>query len=149
LGGTFWRLRIPNSTEFDGARITQETIPFSDARIVMRDSVPPLPPDTTGVSDAPPISRHRNALFQNDPNPFNPSTIIRFALERETQVTLAVYDVAGRRVSMLLDGVLEAGEHRALWDGRDGRGRSLPSGVYLYRLRAGLYTETRKMTLVR
>jgi hypothetical protein len=115
----------------------------------MRDSVPPLPPDSTGTSDAPPASRHRNALFQNDPNPFNPMTVIRFSLESRTHVSLAVYDVAGRRVSTLLDGIVEAGDQRALWDGRDGRGRSLPSGVYLYRLRAGAFTETRKMTLVR
>lgn len=150
LGGTFWRPKMPMSNVFDGARVTIETVPFSDARIVMRDSVPDLPPDTTGVSDAPPAAGHRNVLEQNDPNPFNPTTEIAFEVAADADADLAVYDVAGRRVRSLFAGRVAAGvRHRALWDGRDERGAALASGVYFYRLRTPVFTSTRKMVLVR
>jgi hypothetical protein len=148
LGGNFWRLRIPGSMIFDGGPTTAETIPVSDARIVMRDSIPPLPRDST-VSDAPPAAGTRNALFQNDPNPFNPTTVVEFSLERSEHVSLMIFDVAGRRVTTLVDAVMPAGPQRALWDGRDARGRILPSGVYFYRLRTPTFAQTRKMTLLR
>ena len=69
------------------------------------------------------------ALEGNYPNPFNPSTTIRFGLPESAQVRLAVYDVLGRQVRVLLDGVREAGTHEVVFDASD-----LPSGTYLYRL---------------
>ena len=90
-----------------------------------------------------------NALHQNYPNPFNPSTTIRFNLESGGHALLAVYDVAGRLVRMLIDDVAEAGPHDVTWDGKDNAGRGIASGVYFYRLQAGEFTETRKMVLLR
>ncbi len=89
------------------------------------------------------------ALRQNTPNPFNPTTTIAFDLARRGHVVLRVYDVSGRVVRTLVDGVQDAGTHRATWDGRDDRGARVASGVYLYRLQAGSVTRTRKMVMMK
>jgi len=68
------------------------------------------------------------------PNPFNPVTMLRFALDAERRVELAVHDARGRRLRRLAAGTWPAGEHALVWDGRDERGRELPSGVYFARL---------------
>lgn len=86
-------------------------------------------------------------LQQNVPNPFNPSTRIAFAFAQTGPVRLAVYDVRGRRVRTLIEGVLEAGEHHVDWDGRDRRGQRLGSGIYFYRLDADGGSQVRKMVL--
>ena len=88
-------------------------------------------------------------LGQNYPNPFNPTTTIRFALAERADVRLAVYDVAGREVALLVSDRMEAGSYEVAWEGRDGSGRALPSGLYLYRIEAGPFTETRVMALVK
>ena len=91
----------------------------------------------------------RTALHPNTPNPFNPTTTIAFDLASRTRVTLRVYDVAGRVVRTLVDGVRDAGAHRAVWDGRDDRGARVASGIYLLRLQAGAVSQTRKMVLMK
>jgi len=83
------------------------------------------------------------------PNPFNPRTTLRFELVSSASVDLRIYDLAGRHVRRLASGLHAAGEHRVLWDGCDRRGREVPSGVYLVRLRAGEWTATERLTLVR
>jgi hypothetical protein len=89
-------------------------------------------------------------LAQNTPNPFNPQTTIAFALPRPETVTLTVHDLAGRLVRTLAaDEPLTAGRHEREWWGRDDRGRPVASGVYLYRIEAGAFSETRRMTLVK
>ena len=88
-------------------------------------------------------------LTQNFPNPFNPATVIRFSLPEPGEVELAVFNILGRRVATLAEGVHEAGEHTVRWDGRDDEGNGVSSGVYLYRLKAGERSQTRKMLLVR
>ena len=89
------------------------------------------------------------ALSQNYPNPFNSQTVICFALPASGEVELAIYDLAGQRVALLVSGMREAGTYAVNWDGRDDRGQELASGVYLYRLRVGNKEETRKLALVR
>jgi hypothetical protein len=84
------------------------------------------------------------------PNPFNPLTRIRYELREASNVRLTVYNLAGRRIRVLRDGVAEpAGQHEATWDGRSDTGRAMPSGTYLYRLEVGDYTDIRSMALVR
>jgi chitinase len=83
-------------------------------------------------------------LEQNFPNPFNPSTVIRFDLATGGDVSLAVYDVLGREVAMLVRGRREAGQHQATWDAREAAG-----GVYFYSLRSGSSVETRRMLLLK
>jgi hypothetical protein len=88
-------------------------------------------------------------LYANRPNPFNPSTTISFRMPRPGGVALRVYDPAGRLVRTLVAGRIEAGSHRAPWDGTDADGRAVSSGVYLYRLSALGEMLTGRMTLIR
>ncbi len=74
------------------------------------------------------------ALSQNHPNPFNPSTTIRYTIPGAGIVYMAVYDVNGRHVRTLVDGVADAGHHTVKWDGLDAAGRPSASGVYICRL---------------
>lgn len=102
--------------------------------------------DTGTPAEMPP---QRFALSQNHPNPFNPATTVSFSLSERGHASLVIYDVAGRLVRVLADNVMEAGPHEVTWDGRDHEGRAIASGVYFYRLETGVYTETRKMVLLR
>lgn len=88
-------------------------------------------------------------LRQNAPNPFNPLTTIRFDLPAAGSVRLAVCDVAGRLVRILVDGERPAGTHEVVWDGRDAGGRGMASGGYFARLEADGKLQTVRMSLVR
>jgi hypothetical protein len=91
----------------------------------------------------------RFALHGNRPNPFNPRTTIRFELSQSQRAWLDIFDVRGHHVRRLVDRPLDAGEHTTVWDGTDDDGRSLPSGLYLYRLSSGSRIATRRMLLLR
>ncbi len=105
--------------------------------------------DPTAVGDGIPAVSPVVALDQNHPNPFNPSTTIAFSLPRETNVSLAVYTIDGRRVAQLIDGTLPAGAHSVVWNGHDAGGRQVASGAYFYRLDSGAATLVRRMVLVK
>jgi len=89
------------------------------------------------------------SLAQNFPNPFNPSTNIKFSLPRTENVQLSVYDVKGRMVRTLVNGSEEAGEHTVMWDGKDSGGNSVSSGTYFYRLVTDSRTYNRQMSLLK
>lgn len=90
------------------------------------------------------------ALYQNSPNPFNPTTSLRFDLPVPQHVNLQVFDLAGRLIKTLIhDNHMEAGQHVIMWDGRGDSGRPVVSGVYFYRLRTKTFFETRRLALVR
>ncbi len=91
----------------------------------------------------------RFALLGNHPNPFNPSTTIRYSISAECRVTLAVHDVSGKRVRSLFSGVRAPGTHAAEWDGADASGRPAASGVYYCVLAAGKFSRARVMILLR
>jgi hypothetical protein len=84
------------------------------------------------------------ALEQNYPNPFNPVTTIKFALPKASLVKLAIYDITGREVAVLVNGSLPAGYHSVQWDARN-----VPSGMYIYRLTAGSFTQVKRMTVIK
>jgi hypothetical protein len=88
-------------------------------------------------------------LEQNYPNPFNPSTVIRYSVPVEGHVTLTVYDITGREISTLVNTQQTAGTHEVKFDARTSSGGVLASGVYFYRVRAGKFTETKKMILLK
>lgn len=88
-------------------------------------------------------------LYPNFPNPFNPNTQISFALAVDSQVNLAIYDVSGRLIRMLVDGQMDSGRHQVNWDGRNDRGETVSSGVYFYRLVTDYKSLTRRMALIR
>ena len=88
-------------------------------------------------------------LEQNFPNPFNPETVIKFSLPDESPVTLKVYNILGQAVNTLIDGVLPAGNHSVIWNGKNEKGNDAVSGIYFYRIQARNFEATKKMTLLR
>ena len=88
-------------------------------------------------------------LNQNFPNPYNSETTIRFDLARPEEINLTVYNLAGQKVITLAQGIRQTGTHTLRWDGRDGVGRELASGVYLYQMRTGDIVRTRRMLLLK
>lgn len=123
----------------DGAaRVTLAAVSLYDAgrqaskTLVLEDTAPP-----------------QVVLHGNVPNPFNPMTTISFALPAAGRAALTVFDAKGRRVRELWSGTLPAGTHEFVWDGRDTRGRAMPSGVYFGRLQALEASIVRKMVMAR
>lgn len=96
-----------------------------------------------------PVSPRVDRLEQCFPNPFNPVATIRFSLSEQKHASIRIYDVTGRLVRTLVDGILSRGEHRVRWEGRNRRGAEVASGVYFYRLTTPGYTRTRRMILLR
>lgn len=88
-------------------------------------------------------------LFQNVPNPFNPSTRISFFLPDAIQVRIEIFDVSGRRIAVPVDGRYEAGRHSVHWNGMNAAGSAVASGVYYYRMTAGKTAMTKKLVLMR
>ena len=88
-------------------------------------------------------------LYSNFPNPFNQCTMISYQLSVISRVRLEIFNTIGQLVRVIMDEEKQAGEYRVLWDGKDMKGKDVPSGVYLYRLTAVDFTEIKKMTLVR
>jgi hypothetical protein len=89
------------------------------------------------------------ALFQNYPNPFNPSTTISFDLPTECTVSINIYDINGRQIKTHTSSRYTAGSHQIQWDGRDDRGNPVASGIYVYRINAGKFSQSRKMMLLK
>ena len=91
------------------------------------------------------------ALYQNSPNPLNPSTTISYSIPEGAalETRLEIYNIRGQIVRVLVDKVQEPGVYQVFWDGTDSQGKEVPSGVYFYRLRAGVRTRARKMVVLR
>jgi len=84
-------------------------------------------------------------LGQNYPNPFNPTTTIEYELTNDSQVVLQVYNLLGQQTRTLVNQSQPPGMHSAVWDGRNDLGQMTSSGIYIYRLQVGSFTQTRKM----
>ena len=163
-GATSYRAQL--ATSFDFTNIVRDTSGVIDTSIAL----PPLTQSTVyfwrvnstnalGTSPWTDVWRFRTtitsveqvggiptefALKQNYPNPFNASTTISFSIPEQTHVSLRVYDLLGREVDVLIDAVVAPGEYRATFNGA-----KYSSGVYLYRLIAGNYVQTRKMSMLK
>jgi flagellar hook assembly protein FlgD len=83
------------------------------------------------------------------PNPFQGSTEVHFSLATPRAATISIYDVSGRLVRRIVDGTLDAGEHRIRWDGRSSTDEMVPAGVYFVRLEAGALSHTAKIVALR
>jgi flagellar hook assembly protein FlgD len=88
-------------------------------------------------------------LNQNYPNPFNPTTEIFFSIPKKQHTELVVYDILGARVKTILSRNLPAGKYTVSWDGKDGMGQNVASGMYFYRLQSDTQILTKKMVLIR
>ncbi len=89
------------------------------------------------------------ALLQNYPNPFNPKTQINYHLPAKSKVSIHVYNLKGELVTTLLNKEMKPGRHKIAWDGRNTRGSRVASGVYVYRIRAGKWKDSKMMTLLK
>ncbi len=139
----YWQVYAANSAGNSPYSVTNR---FTTSR---RLAAPALDSTTTtGPSVANTIPREFS-LRQNYPNPFNPNTRIELALPQACQVTLEIFNVLGQKVRTLVNGQMSAGNHSVEWNSTDDRGRQVSSGIYLYRLTAGDYLETRKMVLLK
>jgi hypothetical protein len=141
-GGTSYSVRVVESYDgslYLGGNFLTAGAAVPSHRIARLDPDPTLAPPHVAAG----------SLRQNHPNPFNPSTMIRFILAEPGEVRLDIYDAAGRRVRTLTDGHWPVGHHEIRWDGRDSDGRAVASGMYLYQLEAGGAAVSRKMVLVR
>jgi len=106
-----------------------------------------LGPVASGVDDAELPGQLR--LLASYPNPFNPRVTAAFELSRTEQARLGVYDLTGRHVAELAAGVFGAGRHEVIWDGRDGRGKAVATGLYILRLETARENVVGKVMLVR
>jgi len=130
--------------DYDDASVHYKVTAVDDAG---NESDPAAPGTVTAIEPSIPTTF---ALHQNVPNPFNPATVIRYDVPQGGGwVTLRVFDVAGRHVRTLVDGVETPGEKRATWDGRNNRGSRVATGVYFYSMQAPGFVETRKMVLLK
>ncbi len=88
------------------------------------------------------------ALYENYPNPFNPSTTIRYSLSENLHTNVVVYNTLGQTVRTLVNEHVTAGMHTIEWDGRNDLGQKVSSGMYIYKLTAGSYVSTKRMMLI-
>ncbi len=88
-------------------------------------------------------------LRQNYPNPFNPETVLEYSVPQKSQVSIEIYNIAGQKVRTLVNEVVSAGSYRLVWDGRSDTSEKVASGIYLYQLKSGNYTKTKKMVMLK
>lgn len=109
--------------------------------------------ETTGIDDdntlADNILPEKYDLKQNYPNPFNPSTIIEYSLPVKSDVKINIYNLLGQKVTTLVDKSQSAGKYNVTWDGTDGAGMGVASGLYFYKINTNGYSEARKMLLLK
>lgn len=123
----------PNRTLTVGETASEHTYWFNDDTLVV--AAPGVPKEF--------------ALHQNYPNPFNPTTTINFDLPTSADVKLVIYDIAGRKIRTLVDGSIDAGYKKIVWNGRDDWGNGVATGMYIYRLVAGDFVDVKKMTFLK
>lgn len=129
LAGTTWQ---PVATRREGELLVVERMQEGHYRLA----------EESGLPDG-------FVLHPGAPNPFNPSTVLRLDLPERGPVTLVIHDLLGRRVAVLADGILEAGEHRLVWYGTNREGRPVASGMYVAQAAGAHGTRTQKLLLVR
>jgi hypothetical protein len=112
---------------------------------VWRESGPNTPTDAEEEHMLP----ARYSMSTNYPNPFNPSTSLKFRVPKKGRVKIAVYDVAGRKIKVLVDGKYDRGEFTTTWDGKNESGAPVASGVYFARMESTGYSTVTKMVLLR
>ena len=89
------------------------------------------------------------SLSQSYPNPFNPITEIRFQLPKDMNVEVNIYNSLGQKIRTLVNQNCNAGYHSFFWDAKDDYGNLVLSGIYFYKMHAGRFNETKKMTVLR
>lgn len=88
-------------------------------------------------------------LFNNYPNPFNPTTTIIFQISQAGNVKINIFDISGRLIKQLINEQIDAGEYSTIWDGRDNNGKKVSSGIYFYQIISGEFIQSKKMILLK
>jgi hypothetical protein len=117
----------------------------SNERVFWRDTTQTIVRIATASSAHPAVF----TLHQNYPNPFNPVSTIRYDLPHGSMVSLIIYDILGREIARAVDSYIEPGYHEVQWDGRDVKGREVPSGIYIAQLLTLEYSNSIKMVLLK
>ena len=105
--------------------------------------------DPTEVIDSEEDVIGRVALSQNYPNPFNSTTILSYEIKKGEHVGLRIYDILGREVRELVNGVQKEGYYQVNWDGRNNQGKGVTSGIYFYQLNVRDFKESKKLVLIK
>jgi len=127
--------------DFDLGGRTQDNIIYFDNISFYSNSV--------GVDNRNETFPHGFALEQNFPNPFNPSTTIRYELPEDGLVNITIYDITGRHISTLVSSHQNAGYKSIQWNATNNHGEPVSAGVYLYKIQAGEFLQTKKMVLLK
>tara|TARA_Y100000310_G_scaffold15193_1_gene15191 strand:+ start:60 stop:929 length:870 start_codon:yes stop_codon:yes gene_type:complete len=117
--------------------------------IIYFDNISFSSSNSVGVDNRSEIYPQRFALEQNFPNPFNPSTTIRYELPEDGLVNVTIYDMMGRQVSTLVSSQQAAGYKSIQWNATNDFGKPVSAGVYLYKIQAGEFVQTKKMVLLK
>jgi hypothetical protein len=129
--------------DFDGDGYAESSV-VPDS-VIEQDIPTDVSSDPQGQSSMP----TEYSLSANYPNPFNPTTVIEFNLPKRSHVSISVYNILGQEVAKLVDEDRSAGSYTITWDGIGTAGHAVATGIYLYRMQAGEYTETKKMILLK
>ena len=132
------RIRFVASDEINGSLVEAAVDDF----VLHADRLP-----VTGVASVDPYRTY--GIESVHPNPFNPRISIRYRIGHRTSAKLGIYDVSGRKVRSLIDGVVEEGLHEVVFDGIDDRGLSVSSGIYFLRMDTAEVLEVRQITLLK
>ncbi len=100
-------------------------------------------------NEHPEVVPNSNELFSNYPNPFNPTTTIKFNVKENDKVNVSVYNIRGQKVTTLTNDYYSAGTHSIVWNGTDRNNKQVSSGIYFFKMQAGTYTKTKKMILMK
>jgi hypothetical protein len=103
----------------------------------------------TGVAEPDEPPTPERFLSRNHPNPFNAVTVIEYTIPRRTRVEICIYNMLGQKIRTVIDGTKSAGKHSVHWDACDTGGKTVTSGVYLYRIKTDMFVETKKMVLAK
>jgi glycosidase len=157
-GTTYWVNDLYNgtSTQSLGSDLTSFNVSLSSYGSAVYTistqeemvNLPPIPP-IVSVDDQVATNPENFHLFQNFPNPFNPSTTIRYSIVEPGNVSIKIYDVLGREVKTLINEVKTVGTHSSTWNGYDNFDNKVSSGIYLYRIKVGSFVEAKKMVLLK
>ena len=128
--------------DFDLTGRTQDNICYFD-------NISFSPSNSVGVDNRSETLPQGFALEQNFPNPFNPSTTIRYELPEEAMVNVTIYDMMGRQVSKLASSRQTAGYRSIQWDATNNAGKPMSAGLYLYTIQAGDFRQVKKMVLLK
>ena len=132
--------------QFDG--ILLDSLEFGIGNVYRPSNTTVFPKSTTASNDGK-LELKNFSLLNNYPNPFNSSTMISFDLPKDIQVLLEIFDITGRKICTLINEPKEARTYQVIWDGQDDRGTSVASGVYIYRMQAGDFVQSRKMLFMK